>query len=324
VTYFIVLEAVTIFLAFLVKLIAFYFLIKFFNRTIKFSTVLKPILLYEMGFLVFILISETILFYPMHLFSSFLPAIIVSTLYFLIFVIIAFLIFHLAIRTFSIMSWKKSLVVFLLIFILITPAISSVRIKALSMTPVSFSADEISELNLSREYLPFQSSPLPIKVVKIFDVLDNSILEGKFLKELYITTLHFKFRFVEIDREEKKYLIPQDEIILEEIAYKVMEDYLDTYKSSDVPIKNRLRGYLIKEINIDITEDQCFGFSVLFSVETFRDIDDDNWTDWVAENGELSGNWVNNKFMFIDVLKENNNYKIINMGTGRGSSSCMP
>ncbi len=109
---------------------------------------------------------------------------------------------------------------------------------------------------------------------------------------------------------------------LKDIATSLFDEHLDSYISSNTPLNSRLKSYIINNITIDIIEDNCFGFIVNFSVETFKE-ENNNWTDWVAGNGEIDGNWVKNKEMFVDVLTENNGYKIRESGTGRGSSSCM-
>jgi len=108
----------------------------------------------------------------------------------------------------------------------------------------------------------------------------------------------------------------------EETAQNLFSDYLDKYKNTDVSLNDRIKSYMINDIKIDTIEDNCFRFTVNYSVETFKD-QNNNWTNWVAGNGKEEGNWVKNKTNFVDVVKENGNYKIREMGTGRSSASCM-
>lgn len=181
--YLIFLEAITIILAFFIKLVAFYFLIKIFNRTVKFSKILKPILLYESAVLLFILIIPEVLSYPLRLLSVYL-SIIASLLFLLIIIAGAFFIFYFIMHKFSVLNWKKSLIVFLLMFIIITPVICLSRVSLITKLPIS--SDETSKLYLLDQPTLFHYLPLSIKALKILRKLDESILEGKFLKEMRI------------------------------------------------------------------------------------------------------------------------------------------
>jgi len=130
--------------------------------------------------------------------------------------------------------------------------------------------------------------------------------------------------FVNDESDNYFSIIANDETAenLKDIAINLYSKHLESYQSNDTPLRSRLKKYIINSITIGIVEDECFRFVVNFSVETFKE-ENDGWTDWVAGNGEESGIWVNNKQMVIDVLKENNSYKIREMGTGMAASSCM-
>lgn len=117
--------------------------------------------------------------------------------------------------------------------------------------------------------------------------------------------------------KQQEVKIPEDENILKGIAYNLMNDYLNQFKSSSINPKQQLKSYSVNKVDIDIIEDQCFGFTVDFSVETLGD------SNWKAGNGKIVGNWVNNKTEFADVIIEGGGYKIKEMGTGRASASCM-
>jgi len=115
--------------------------------------------------------------------------------------------------------------------------------------------------------------------------------------------------------------VPEGEEKLKDIANNLIGDYLKQYKSSEVELKKRLKSYTINSIDIDIIEEDCFGFTVNYSVETFKSSNNDR-TDWIAGNGKVSNDWVRNKIQFVDIIKENGDYKIREMGTGRSSLSC--
>ncbi len=105
-----------------------------------------------------------------------------------------------------------------------------------------------------------------------------------------------------------------------EIARQLISDWLSKYESSDVVDNERIIDYKINSITIAKTESNCFGFNADFSVKTYLS-PNNSW--WVAGNGVMgSGNWINNKSLAINALKQNNIYKIIGAGTAFGPGSC--
>ncbi|MDI6591817.1 MAG: hypothetical protein QME61_02705 [Patescibacteria group bacterium] len=182
-TYFIILESITIFLAFLVNIGVFYFLIKLFNRSVKFLTALKLILLYEAGFFFFWIIDPARLFYffPLGLRAVLYPV------YLLVSVVVLFLFLYFLMQKLSLLNFKKTLIVFLIIFFIITPFLSYCRAAlAYSMTK-SFFSDIASELSIFNEMIKtftFQALPPSAKAIKILNIIDDSLLGGKFFKEL--------------------------------------------------------------------------------------------------------------------------------------------
>ncbi|MCH7828744.1 hypothetical protein IH982_02710 [Patescibacteria group bacterium] len=182
-TYFIILEAITILLAFLVNIGIFYLLIKLFNRLAKFSAVLKLIFLYEVGFFVFWLIdlSRLLLFFPLWLQAVLYPA------YLLVSIMVLFLFLYFLMQKFSLLNFKKILIVFLIMFLIVTPFLSYYRAALTYSMTKSFFPDIVSELSLFNamiKSLPFQSLPSPAKAIKILNTVDDSLLGGKFFKEL--------------------------------------------------------------------------------------------------------------------------------------------
>lgn len=133
------------------------------------------------------------------------------------------------------------------------------------------------------------------------------------------------WQYSEIQKEQIELMSLENEeqtTDFKETAQNLFSDHLDKYKDTDVSLDSRIKSYTINSINIDMIEDDCFGFTVNFSVDTLKD-QNNNWTNWIAGNGKVEGNWVKNKTNAVDVVKENGNYKIREMGTSRGSASCM-
>src|SRR3989344_7797501 len=107
-TYFIILESITILLAFLVKIGVFYFLIKLFNQSVKFSIALKLILLYEVGSFAFWIID------PFSLFHFFPPGLLafLYAAYLLTSVVVLFLFLYFLMQRFSLLNFRKTLAIF--------------------------------------------------------------------------------------------------------------------------------------------------------------------------------------------------------------------
>ena len=137
-TYLIILSFALFLIAFAIDLIITFLLIKFFNRTAGFWTIFKPILFYQIGVFCFYFIKPTNLIYildPIIPRRFLLPLVLLAT------VIILFLIFKLIMQKFSLLNFKKSLIVFFLMFLVITPAISFsrsiVEVKIAEKLPIS-------------------------------------------------------------------------------------------------------------------------------------------------------------------------------------------
>lgn len=185
------LEAGTIILAFLIKLVAFYFLMKLFNKVVKFSTILKPVLLYELGVFLFFLIDPS--FRLIYFFPLGIRNILLYPLCLLITVVILFLFFNFLMSKFSLFTWKKSLIVFLIMFFLITPLLSysqAVVTNLVAKLPVF--VDEVSELKSilyslpPKAFLPIflpMKFPIPLPL-RILGAIKNGFLEEKFLTQL--------------------------------------------------------------------------------------------------------------------------------------------
>jgi len=182
-TYLVILEAITVLLAFFVKLVAFYFLIKLFNQTVKFLTTVKSILLYELGTLIFILIIPR--FSNFQLFNSPLY-LFFGLLYFLFFIAVLFFIFYFIMRKLSLLSLKKSLIVFLVIFLIITPLILFSQTKISNLIFTETSAELIPLYDFAMGQISFQDLPPVLKILHLLNFPKDSLLENKFLHELWV------------------------------------------------------------------------------------------------------------------------------------------
>jgi len=181
--YLILLTFFTFLLAFAVKLLITYFFIKFFNRTAGFWAIFKPILLYELGVFCFFFINPVSLIY---LLTPIIPRVFLFPVYLLISVVILFLIFKFVMQKFSLLNLKKSLLIFFVMFLIITPIISYSRTmlefnigKNLPVYKEMVSIQEIFQQKL------FQSikSPAGIILDKV-NKLNDIFLGDEFLKGL--------------------------------------------------------------------------------------------------------------------------------------------
>ena len=142
--------------------------------------------MYELGVFCFFVINPASLIYILTLA---IPHIFLFPLYFLISFIIAFLIFKFIMQKFSLLDFKKSLIIFLLMFLLITPAISFsrsiVELKIAEKLPISI-AEQYNFQEMMQQFF-FQSyalkSPSQIIYEKAYR-LNAIFLEEEFLREL--------------------------------------------------------------------------------------------------------------------------------------------
>jgi len=97
----------------------------------------------------------------------------------------------------------------------------------------------------------------------------------------------------------------------EEIAWSLLQKYLQHYASNEVPESERLRDFKVNEITVREKTSDGFVYSAEFSVQGFNDN-----TVWVAGNGIVKDHgWVENKFMFITVNQKDNIYTMTGWGT---------
>jgi len=118
--YLTLLEIITVLLTLLIGIVIFYFLVKRWQK-IKFLTVLKTVFLYELGSLFIYLI------YPFPLLSRISNVSVLKILDVLIFGIILFFVFYFITKKILLINWKKTLILFLLVIIILFPFLDYFR-----------------------------------------------------------------------------------------------------------------------------------------------------------------------------------------------------
>ena len=188
----IILLDLTIFLtAFALSILITYFLIKLFNHDKKFWEIIKPIVLYEVGVFSFFFIDPASLTI---LLASIIPHIILFILYFLIIAISLFFIFEIVMRKYLLLDIKKSILVFLIMFLVTTPFIfyssQQINIKIEKRLPI-FEKWEYKKYNYTKEQTAESWIKLNIinYLIKSPDKLSDIFLEGKILRNMF-TFLH--------------------------------------------------------------------------------------------------------------------------------------
>lgn len=180
--YLIILNFITFLLAFSLKLLIAYFFIKFFNRTVNFWAILKPILLYELGVSCFFIIS------PTDLLNLIIPHILLFPIVLLVQVSILFLFFRFIMRKFALLDFKKSLLIFFAMFLIVTPLLSFsrqiVEVEVAAKLPISFD----SQYNFQEMIQRFYFSPVELKstsdtIYQKVNSLNEVFLEEEFLNK---------------------------------------------------------------------------------------------------------------------------------------------
>ena len=186
--YLILLTLISFLLAFAIKLFVTFLLIKLFNRTAIFWALLKPILLYELGALCFFIIN------PTGVLDVIIPRLLLFPIIFLISVVALFLIFRFVMQKFSLLNFKKSLIIFLIMFFIITPVLSFGKDLIESKIVMRFAVFNSTEFSYESIFSDFSSQrpkPLPELILEKTGTLDSIFLEKKLLIELrnYIMTI---------------------------------------------------------------------------------------------------------------------------------------
>lgn len=154
----IIISMVTLILIFIAKLGVFFALSRKLNQKAEFSNVFKPFLIYEILAFLFVLIYLGL--------NNFL-FVDASISRMLLFIIVSYLIFFAATYFTKLFSWKKGLLVFILMFFIITPLLSGI---------VSWSITMIARPNFKEVPLDLLSN-LPLSL-RIMDRVGKSLAGG--------------------------------------------------------------------------------------------------------------------------------------------------
>lgn len=194
--YLTLLEIITIFLTLLIGMVIFYFLVKRWQET-KFLTVFKAFALYELGSLLFYLI------YPFPLLSKISNISLFKIFDVLIFGIILFFIFYFIMKKILSISWKKSLVVFLLVIVILFPLLDFLRIVFVQkIWNLSVFAEESAKMKAEMEayfekygfggflYAPLIPPPPEPITFKVIGIVEKATLSWPSvrIREIILTT----------------------------------------------------------------------------------------------------------------------------------------
>ena len=193
--YLTLLEIISIFLTLFVGTIIFYFLIRKRQET-KFLTALKAIALYELASLLLYLI------YPSSFLSRILHNNISKILDLLIFGIVLFFVFHFVMKKILSIGWKKSLITFLLVIIIIFPILDFFRVVLVrNISNLSVFAEESTKMEAEMKayfdkyglggflYAPLIPSPPEPLAFKVTGTIEKATLSwsGDRIREILIT-----------------------------------------------------------------------------------------------------------------------------------------
>lgn len=105
---------------------------------------------------------------------------------------------------------------------------------------------------------------------------------------------------------------PSDQENREKIANDLFSKFLTTYKGFNIPKRQRLKDFTVREIAIIESNETSFRFTVKYSLRTT--VKDSDWH--VGSGDPAEKNWINNKFSYVDVELRDKHYVIVSYGTG--------
>jgi hypothetical protein len=191
--YLTILEIVVFIFTLLAAVIILYFLLKFLDKTTKFSAVLKTFLLYQLGaILVFLAYPYPLVFRVLSSFGIFLTGIL-KFLDLAVLTALLFLIFYFIAKKLPlIINWKKSLAIFLVMIFILFPFLNYSKLFLTQrITNLPIFEKEISKFNSligsrSLGELLFFGAPIPWSF-RILTVMESGLsLPVNYLKELLI------------------------------------------------------------------------------------------------------------------------------------------
>lgn len=98
----------------------------------------------------------------------------------------------------------------------------------------------------------------------------------------------------------------------EAIASILVPLWFSLFTSRKADPGNRLKEYEINRMDVGPWKDDRFLASVRFSVKPYKC----SYEEWLTGNGDESGAWVRNKFLFFAIIKAGDKYKVESVGSG--------
>lgn len=95
------------------------------------------------------------------------------------------------------------------------------------------------------------------------------------------------------------------------IANILVPMWLGWFASRNADSGIRLNEYEIHKIDVGQWQDNKFLASATLSVKPVTC----SYKEWLTGNGEESGDWVKNKFLYFTIIKEDDNYKVESVET---------
>lgn len=96
------------------------------------------------------------------------------------------------------------------------------------------------------------------------------------------------------------------------IANSLVPLWLGWFTSRNATSGIKLKEYEIIKVDVGPWEGDRFLASVTFSVMPVKC----SYEEWLTGNGQESGDWVRNKFLFFTIVKEADNYRVQSVGSG--------
>jgi len=160
------LAVISIIITFFIKIPIFYLLVKLFDKKVKFLTSLKTLLIFELLYFIF----ACIYFKPVY------SSVWLSILTTFGIIAVSYLLFHLSSHLTKLIDWKKGIILFVIMFLIVTPIISYLLDRAMLMIEAS---DELTfpEMDTQELLNLMINPPLKWKIInKVQDSVGNSLL----------------------------------------------------------------------------------------------------------------------------------------------------
>lgn len=157
----------------ILKFVALYLLIKISNNAVSIFPIIKFFLIYELEVVVIYLIKP-----------KGISSLLAGYLTILIFVILSFVIFSFLARHYSLLNFKKSIIIFLIMFILLTPLLLYCK----NQIGHQILESQLKNMDKSQLYAQLPVAILkPTMLSRVGAILDNSVLESGIIRDLSIT-----------------------------------------------------------------------------------------------------------------------------------------